>query len=620
MLAVVYILSAVLFLLILISLGSKPKWIARTTTGALVFVAAAGILLYGYGYFSLLGPGFISVARTLFSVFCMFLGRNEIGAISAVPLLAKNGMQILIYLTHWLALYCTASAVVAAFGANVVRMLHLLLIHRGNLNLIYGVSADSVGFAEKLDKKDMTVFFDPEGKEDFGKRIAGIGGLLMDDEKAAVPTARMLRRLGIRPGRRHFTLYCFDENSDKNLSFAAAFRAAAEELGLAPEQLSLTAFLEQESAGESLQAGRQYGFGTVLAINRPELMARLMVQKYPPFRTIRFDEKGRALDDFEAVIVGFGTTGQAVLRSLVMNGQFEGSHFRATVLALDHENGAGSFFYRYPGIRNQYEIEFVNGNAHSVAAYRMLRERKKHINYVAVCTGDEKENSEILKEYSEFFAGTGVPVVRCSPDGVSVIGPDRLTKKESLYVPELLCTDRIDRMAMMLNHRYAGGTGRSAEENWAECDYFSRMSCRASTDFVDAFLWEANTTAEEVLAQTKDGGESWPQSEELLENMAKTEHLRWCAFHYAMGYEAMPEEVFEQKAEEFRREMAETGSSKVRLTKDTGLKYHACLTGWDELDALGAREAAVTGVYKDYKQLDRNNILEIPEMLREAAK
>ena len=32
----------------------------------------------------------------------------------------------------------------------------------------------------------------------------------------------------------------------------------------------------------------------------------------------------------------------------------------------------------------------------------------------------------------------------------------------------------------------------------------------------------------------------WPPEGELLENLSRTEHLRWCAFHSVMGYDYVP--------------------------------------------------------------------------------
>ena len=624
MIVLVYLAVGILFLLILISLGAEPKWMKRVMGSALIFVAVAGVGFYGYAYYELFGAGSLAIARTLFSVFCMFLGRNEIGTISQVPALQSGGMQVFIYFVHWMALYCMAGALISALGTKVVRLLYLFLLHRGDITLIFGVNEDSLSFAGDLKKGALPVFLTPDGSNDQADRIMQTGGILLNDIKTDPPEISLLRRLGIRRGKRRVSLYCLDESTDRNLLFAEEMRKLFEKKGLKPEQLELTAFLEKEDDGDAFQAvpgqetgqagetkAGRYGYGTVLALEKHDLAARVMIRTYPPYKTMSFDAAGKAVSDFEAVIVGLGSTGQAVLRSLIMNGQFEGSRFHALVIAQKYEDQAGSFFFRCPGIRDNYDIEFIDASARSEAVYRALDERRGRIRYVAVCTGNAKSDSEIIRAFTDYFAGTGVPVICCSTDTVSTIGSGGIIEKTGICSPDILCGGRIDKVALVLNHQYHLQEGKTPEEDWAACDYFSRMSCRASADFMDAVLYSAGVTKEEAA-------QGWKPEGKLLENLGRTEHLRWCAFHYAMGYLPMPEEDFEKGAAAYLDEVKKTGRSSIRFTKDTVKKYHACLTGWDELTVLAEKEAAVTGVRKDYRQLDYDNILMIPEMLKKA--
>ncbi len=148
----VYLLATVLFLALLLSLGVQPKLITRLT-GVILFVTGVlGTALYGYAYSVLFPSVPQAVIRTLFSVFCMFLGRNEIGAISAVPALQTPGMQLLIYAVHLMALYTTASAMAASVGARLIRRLHLFLARRGKLRLIFGGGDEALAFAAGLEK------------------------------------------------------------------------------------------------------------------------------------------------------------------------------------------------------------------------------------------------------------------------------------------------------------------------------------------------------------------------------------------------------------------------------------------------------------------------------------
>ena len=165
-----------------------------------------------------------------------------------------DGMQILIYITHMLALYCTASAVVAGIGAKMIRTLNLLFVHRGDLNLVYGVDNDTVDFAEKLTKLGVTIMVDAGGGDTLSARILHMGSLMLSEDYARTPSPVMLKRLGIRPGKRHYTFYCLSADNEKNMGYAANLRDILKDRGIDPSQTTLTLLTDDTAVGETLQA------------------------------------------------------------------------------------------------------------------------------------------------------------------------------------------------------------------------------------------------------------------------------------------------------------------------------------------------------------------------------
>ena len=85
----VVVLTGILFLLVLVSLGFQPKINAKLSGWLLFFAAVSGACIYGYGYSVIYRSIPQAIMRALFSVFCMFLGRNEISAVSAAPAFQK---------------------------------------------------------------------------------------------------------------------------------------------------------------------------------------------------------------------------------------------------------------------------------------------------------------------------------------------------------------------------------------------------------------------------------------------------------------------------------------------------------------------------------------------------
>lgn len=619
MLALVWLLSGLIFLILIISLGFQPKFMNKLLGGIFLFVGICGLGFYGYGYFRLYG-GLVSLTRTVFSVFCMFLGRNDIGTISKAAPLDAPPFQILIYTTHLLALYSTASAVVTNVGARVIRQLSLLLLRHKQIHLFYGANEDSLNLAAALQKQDknaVSLFVDDTGAASLESRIFKMGSLLMTDDAALVPGTAFLKKIGMKPGSKQLSVYALKEDPNANLRYARALQTALREAGIRPEQCRLTLISEDERNGAGLQAGEASdgAFSSVQAIEQRDLLARLLIKEFPPCNSVRFQENGRADENFEAMIVGFGRTGRAVLRHLIMNGQFAGSHFHALIITKDYTQSTGSFFSRYAGLKDRYDLEFVEDNARSLSIYRYLEEHISDMNYIVICTGNDRTNNEIAKEYADLLESRGskAVLVQCSDAGITSFEKGSgLPKTIRPYTPEVVCDRDLDRMAVQINHRYHLAEGHSAEEDWAACDYFSRMSCRASADYFPAFLKASGLSAETL----KTSG--WPDNAELLYNLGQMEHERWCAFHYCMGYQPMSEEEWQKRAERFLSEKAASGHSSLRIGKDTAGKKHACLIPWDKLPELDKKEEAVTGKKANYQQMDMDNVQLIPQLLRES--
>ncbi len=611
------IITAVLFMLILVSLSSRPEILAGFMGVMILTVSAVGIILYGYGFYYSCGLSPVAVVRTLFAVFGMFLGKNEIPVLSEVPRMSSDSMQFIIYAVHLLALYATAGTVIAGISSRLLRLLNLWSIHHKDIRIIYGVNDDSIRFAEQFDRdhKAVVLFVDESSSSEYSQKILQMGSVLFNENSATDPDGKFMRRVGIRPGNQKISVYCLDDNENRNLRYAEKLMTQFEKAGIQPSQTTMVLMTDDSTAGDRMQfiPGKgTAGYGTVYAINREELTARLLILDHPPYKTVEFTDDGTAAGNFEAIIIGFGKMGQEVLRKLVMNAQFAGSSFRLTIVDEKYSRKAGNFFYIYPGLLEEYDIVIKEINARSREFYDHLDKVKDGLDYVAVCTGNEKENSEIAREISSFIRkyGENTQILQCTGKGICELKENGTVVKKDLFTPEILCIDEVDNMAKLLNHQYHIEEGNTAETDWLSCDYFSRQSCRACVDFIDAMLAAAHIEREELV----DKG--WPEDSVIRENLAKTEHLRWCAFHYASGYRSMKPEIMAARGDRYRKEVEETGSSSVRITKDIQNRLHACLVTWDELDELSERESVYTGRKINYKKLDWENVEMIPELMK----
>lgn len=602
---------AIAFSAMILQLAAKPRFAGKLTGTLIIIAAIGGFICYGYGFAYQLNNPILAILRGLLAVCGIFVGKIDASVIAGTPLFEPLIMQIFFWLIHVFALYATASATIAAIGADALRKLRLWLARRGELHIIFGANAETLDFARELshEPRNAIIFVDGKADNSTTAAISKIGCVLRSDAAATSMSPQFLKSIGVRPGKRPLTLYALSANSADNLRCASSLLASLQELNIEPTQSSLVLAGVESTAVENLQVlDKRYGFGYVSAFQKSELAARLLVRSFPPCDTLTFDVDGKAESDFHALVIGFGQMGQAVLRQLVMNGQFVGSTFRCAVFSPDCQNVNGLLAADCREMLDNYDISLHPYDARSSQLYDYLSSNMRRLKYIAVCTGSEKLNREIAEDLALHFqrAGREIPIHQCSYTSVirqQSIGS--LPENRKLYTPAMLCNEEADRMAMLLNHHYMNESNVSPIHHWMCCSYFNRMSSRASADFIPAMLRAAGTNEQEVLEN------GWNPSGALLENLSITEHLRWCAFHYAMGLRKMSDAEFDARAAEYL-----AGNRKLRIAKNMTGRTHACLISWDELDALSEKENRITGGNVDYKQLDTNNVLVIYALLK----
>lgn len=594
------VLLASFFIAAVLCLATDTRLRAASMRFAAAAAIVIGCLAYGYGYAACQGLSATSLIRAMLALCRMFGGVNDLGNIQDAPLMKLPAVLTVFWAGHFLAFYVTASAAITTLGERLLRSIRVTLLRRGTLTLIYGVNESSVCYGRSVAGAHRPVLFvDTACSASMEGEIKAMGAVLDRQQDAVSPTPGFLRRIGIRPGKRRLEAAALQTDGNANLAFAQALAEAARTGGIHPEQISLLSVGIGERAAD-LQAA---GFGSVYDTDPYDLTARMTMRLHPPCGMIAFDENGRAAEDFHAVILGFGRMGRAMLTQMLLNGQFDGSRFRVDIFDPGAQNG----FMHDREILRCYDIRFHTAAGFSDEFYSFLEENRDSVRCIALCTGSGRTNAEIADDLTEWFRQNERRPLLLQVTRDEICGEDGRTRHVwALGGSEIR---RMDVMAMQVNQHYCKGNGKTAEENWRQCDYFSRMSCRASADFAPAMLRAAGRTEEQVLA-----GE-WPPDDAVMEHLSVTEHLRWCAFHRVMGYRGMSAAVYEARAERWLRESREQGKSSFRIGKDTEHRLHACLIPWEELDDLSARENAVTGGNVDYKDMDRENVIALRDIL-----
>ncbi|MCR5475272.1 MAG: hypothetical protein K6F28_08735 [Lachnospiraceae bacterium] len=602
MLITMILIAAAVFLAILRYSAIKPEHQGKMVGAMFVISAVGGLIQYSQIYMDkVTGPSslFISILQTLISVGRIYVGANESKSIP--PQYAENSIwMICFWIIHFLAYYSMASAAIILLGKNVIRWARFMIMRYKDIELIYGVTPDTVSFGGTLAKEGRRmVLFIGNATPAQENNIYQMGGLLLNDAWATKPSAEFVKKLSLTKSGRNFNVYSISDDEEDNLTFALSLCSVLEESGIDPQRTSLTILGYAEKEGAILQSSKDhYGYGQVNAYDRSEITARLLLLKYPICDVVSFDEHAKASGDIDVLLIGFGPMGKEVLRKVVANGQFAASLLHVTVFDPGGQENDGFYRSRYADMLDTYDITIEPHGGRSRQLCTYIEEHAATLKYIVVSIGNKKTGREIAAEILELLSrkcGSPIPVYQCCDSVVTKYTAEGKIIRSKLCDADVMYGGLMDDLAVAINHYYCG-EDTPAKDQWNSCDYFSRMSCRASADYLRALLTRLHLAGSDTI------------DDETMENLGITEHLRWCAFHYSMGYSCMDKEEWNERAAIFLKEKEETGKGSMRISKNAGAMKHACLIPWDDLDTLSDDENRITGKNIDYKQMDKDNV------------
>ena len=549
------------------------------------------------------------IVSSVIDVGMMFYGRCNTDLFYKMPFSNNPAAVLVFWLIHLVAFYTTATALLIRFGNDILRWIRIMTTKISDVDIVFGVNSDSLALGRNLAdvRGYMLVYVDSVIGEQYESSIRDLGGLTYSDKDAMRGSVSFLRKLRVKPGKTKLRLFALSEEYDRNLQYARMMCESLEAAGISPEQTELVLLGTDEWKGMLFQSSaNQYGYGRVISFNEHEMSARLLINKYPLCDAINFGSDGRACEDMNVLIVGFGRLGHEVLRKAVANGQFEGSNFHATIYDPNFEHRTGFVKSQYPNMFANYNIDFEPQNGRGTKIFRFLQENAHKLKYIVICLENRDTARDIAVHMVDRLQTLGCPLNVYTCDSKSVRCYSQYAKEcetHWIYDSDLLYSGELDGYAMELNHRYCGGS--SALEDWKQCAYFDRMSSRASVDYLIPLIRRV---------RGKSGGEGL--TSEQRENLSRSEHLRWCAFHYTFGFDVMDKKEFIGRVKEYLDDMRESGKSSVKITKDMKRLVHVCLVGWEELDEISRIENALTHGTRDYKNSDRMNVDMVTELMK----
>jgi hypothetical protein len=614
----------------------------RIMLGFCLFFVAAGFSLYIAGYLSSgtgLPDALFSALRGIVSAARMFSMKDDYGALAdtqGTQWLTENiGVQIFLWCCYVSAIIIVQTAIISLFGRKLIgRFLLYFGLHK-EVYIIKGRDKNALQLAENIathdaggkilpDKKRLIVFLLEEDDDDekIYKKISRFGGIVQVlDRKHDLSFYLKKARMGKE--KKHTVILMPQNESPLDDAYLTAEFAKGK--GICPENLDIFVFASSEWDRKKIEEITQAKEGgkckypcTFHIVNEVELLTRQMIEKHPPFECPALNFSGGVTShNFTVMILGFGSVGQSALLRLVMNGQFVGSRMRAIIVDRDIEHLHGHFLHCYPSLNLCCDTEFMPFDVRDTDFYKLL-DANHHLDYIVVSLNDDTLGRQTALDIRLHYERKDVetkPLIAVYERSGSLYQEKQDEKifvfgsREEVYKESVIIREKTDRMAKAVNNTYKEIYGG---QPWHELDWFLQESNRAAADFIPAMLKLAGRSEKEAIekmALTDDGS--------FAEILAKTEHLRWNAFHAAMGYRPIDTEEMNKRFNEYNG----NGNRLDFARRDSKARLQVCLVHWDELDKISEayrdlEKRAGKEPKRDFKENDRDVIRNIPKFLK----
>lgn len=565
----------------------------------------SGVIIYGYCYSYVEEKSYIVIVKTIFATLNMFLGQNDFNTIREIPIMQQNEIICIYWIIHIIAMFVTATALLTFVGKRGLRRLSRYECSLSQyINVIYGSSDECINFAKTInDSKEKIIFIDERIEVERQNIIESYGWL-------SISLNQESHFIKIRRNARQLNVFCLKQNASDNIEFANWFASSVQKNRDKISNMALTILADMEIVdGKDFQKGKENenGYDTVLVLDRAFLVGKTLIDNYPPCRCVRFNNMCEADHGFHVVLIGFDEVQQAILKSLYKNGQFLSQHFKVTIFEKEYERKNGYFSNMNPEIFDNFMQPCVEVNPCDVQSEEFFHYLKRNkMDYLIIGPDNIQQKVVNINQIHAFVCryNIDVDIFECFLDGIRHYDNGIISIHE-VFTYENLCINELDKRAMEINFAYLSESQKneiSKQDAWSSTTYFEKMSCRSAADFI--------STYEYVIAQNN---KKWN-----LEQLAKMEHLRWCAFYFASGYRVMTKDEFLNRSSEFLK----GENSDIKFHKSEKDYLHACLIPWEDLLDLDRKQNLVYEQRKidkrvNYQESDYKNVEIIREIIEQ---
>ncbi|MDM8552564.1 NAD-binding protein [Desulfobacterales bacterium HSG2] len=329
-----------------------------------------------------------------------------------------------------------------------------------------------------------------------------------------------------------------------------------------------------------------------------ENTARLLVKENPPDREHIAPSAPRTV---HLIVAGFGQMGESVVLQAAKIGHYANmKKLRITVIDRKAMERQRTFQCHYPKFGEICDYQFIESEIEDSGLLEKMREWAQDQNLlttVAVCFDSDTRSLSCALTLNAGLKFRRIPILVRMRDEIGLVtllrGNDDGTGKAAQIRPfgiisntcsrEIVLDEQLDRLAEKIHENYVkeciaqGMTMESkpALRPWNKLNQFFRDANRQQADHI--YVKIRAIGAEVCSEEEKTGMEPFEFTDEEVDFLARTEHVRWYASYSLEGYTYGPK-------------------------RDDDMKTHPYLVPWEEIS-------------EDIREYDREAVRNIPKYL-----
>jgi hypothetical protein len=592
-----------------------------------IFTVLAGLTLYTIGFMPIGAESYDSVEffsiafRALFSTCRIFIMESDFSDLNEI--VSNNGFYIFLFsLVHTLGALLTIMTILSSIGIKFISRLKLALGNGEQIYIFLGFNEASLNLIKSLKAGSKSRYYivveslqDGEEDGDLLLRLREDRFILIDTVWQDLTTLKKLH-LPKRLINRELHIFALSSEESKNAKVTLALLKQVQNDKMGEDKVKFYVNTTDESAEkyfEIVNKEKNTDF-EVRTFSIPDLMARQLFETHPIHSYMPLDtESAKALSGFTIFLAGLGPEGVEILRKSIYLGQFEGGNYRAIITDGEMAKKRGYLFNKYPGLRNNYQIETHEAEPGSEEFYGALESNISTINYIVLALDNDKLNIDTAIEIqrlinrSQNHKNPMIAVHITNNEDYEYLEKSQqlpnvrfFGRYSDIFTENIIINETMDIMARKMNALFNSIYNIEPADNWRDLDTFTKESNRSAASNIATKLRLLNLEMEEKSEENAKSAVNLNDylEGERLENLSKQEHLRWNAFHFASGWVTWP--------------LNQTKDAKK--AKDIINRRHACLVSWDELEEVTLR----FNQNPTYKQLDREQVKNIPMIIEHA--